>query len=192
MLPLFYTLLHRHISLHVLSMDDLAWWMIKITRYFGYRDGTGGATIFEWFGPETPQQTFSVNDSFAKTPFQIPRLFNPSPVYAKKKNIRSPRLSHPSPILYQQKLQMSETPKPHYRQHQSQSQSQSNILWRRPRCSFMLSTRPKACPHSGHLTERCATCCTLIWRINDAWLLNVSRRVQPPQPHLNEPSDSLG
>lgn len=172
------------------TMDDLGWLMIKITRYFGYRDGTGGATIFEWFGPQTPQQTFSVNDSFAKTPFQIPRLFNPSPVYAKKKqHFKSqaiPSFAHPIPT----KLQMTETPNPHYRQHQSQSQS--NILWRRPRCSFMLSTRPKACPHSGHLTERCATCCTLIWRINDAWLLNVSRRVQPPQPHLKESSDSLG
>lgn len=52
------------------------------------------------FGPQTPQQTFSVNDSFAKNPFQIPRLFNPSPVYAKKKKKeREKKLSNPQAIL---------------------------------------------------------------------------------------------
>lgn len=59
MLPLFYMDIYLF---HVLSIDGHGRWMIKmpsyVDGYFGYRDGTGGATTFEWFGPQTPQQTF--------------------------------------------------------------------------------------------------------------------------------------
>lgn len=180
--------------LALMVMDD-GWSRCQATLMDTLDIGTGpvGLPHLNGLDLKLHNRPFSVNDSFAKTPFQIPRLSQNSPFYARKnktKNHSKSQAIPSSPILYQQKLQMTETPKPHYRQHQSQSQS--NTLWRLPRCSFILSTRPNACPHSGHLTERCATCCTLIWRINDAWLLNVSRRVQPPQPHLKEPSDSLG
>lgn len=162
----------------ILSACPGGWsWMIKIGP-LDIANGTSGATIFGQFDLTSPSMTcFSRNDRFRlKLTWnsQISSSLSISPLRPKRV-LNSPP-PHPKTSFH---TLMAKDHKAQYRKL-CQSHSQLEIPWHLLQCSFVLSTRPKTSSQSGHLTERGSTCCTLTWRVKDAWLQSDSCYVQWP------------